>query len=176
MAGLFCSIEATAAATKNTAIGMAALWRACQHRYHAAVIQMNFEIPEVDPLGRLSAASPGGRARIIQRLNLELWDAAQQAGVSVLDVEFLRFEPDMPKGIPEGFLEAGARLGAQYVLVMSTEPLEARTLERLRDLCERAQQYGLHYRSHPAASQPGQSSHTSSLVAEPSTTPGPQRQ
>jgi sugar phosphate isomerase/epimerase len=65
-------------------------------------------------------------------------------GVSVLDVEFLRFEPELPQGIPEGFLEAGARLGAQYVLVMSTEPLEARTMERFCDLCERAQQYGLH--------------------------------
>lgn len=65
-------------------------------------------------------------------------------GVSVLDVEFLRFEPELPVGIPEGFLEAGARLGAQYVLVMSTEPLEERTLERFRDLCERAQSYGLH--------------------------------
>src|SRR5262245_27207237 len=65
-------------------------------------------------------------------------------GVSVLDVEFLRFEPELPIGVPEGFLEAGALLGAQYVLVMSVEPLEARTLERFCDLCERAQQYGLH--------------------------------
>ncbi len=64
--------------------------------------------------------------------------------VSVLDVEFLRFEPQEPQGIPQGFLEAGARLGAQYVLVMSTEPLEARTLERFCDLCERAQTYDLH--------------------------------
>jgi len=65
-------------------------------------------------------------------------------GVSVLDVEFLRFEPALPHGIPEGFLEAAARLGAQYVLVMSTEPLEARTVERFVDLCNRARQYGLH--------------------------------
>lgn len=65
-------------------------------------------------------------------------------GVSVLDVEFLRFEPEVPQGIPEGFLEAGARLGAQYVLVMSTEPLEARTVERFCGLCDRAHQYGLH--------------------------------
>jgi sugar phosphate isomerase/epimerase len=65
-------------------------------------------------------------------------------GVSVLDVEFLRFEPDFPQGIPEGFLEAGARLGARYVLAMSTEPLETRTTERFCDLCERARQYGLH--------------------------------
>lgn len=64
-------------------------------------------------------------------------------GVSVLDVEFLRFEPGESQGIPEGFLEAGARLGAKYVLVMSTEPLEARTLERFCNLCDRAQRYGL---------------------------------
>src|SRR5215510_427039 len=69
--------------------GMTALWRTCQQRYGAAVIQTNFEIPEVDPLGRLSVALPGGRARVIQRLNLDLWDAAQQAGVVVLDVEQL---------------------------------------------------------------------------------------
>ena len=65
-------------------------------------------------------------------------------GVSVLDVEFLRFEPEIPIGIPEGFLEAGARLGARYVQVMSAEPLEARTMERFCELCDRARQYGLH--------------------------------
>lgn len=65
-------------------------------------------------------------------------------GISVLEVEFLRFEPDIPVGVPEGFLETGARLGAKYVLVMSAEPDEARTLDRFGDLCERAAQFGLH--------------------------------
>jgi sugar phosphate isomerase/epimerase len=65
-------------------------------------------------------------------------------GVSVLDTEFLRFEPDQPVGIPEGFLEVSARLGAQNVLVMSAEPDEARTMERFCDLCDRAASYGLH--------------------------------
>src|SRR5690348_12478389 len=65
-------------------------------------------------------------------------------GVSVLDTEFLRFEPDQPVGIPEGFLEVSARLGATYVLVMSAEPEEARTIERFGDLCDRAAGYGLH--------------------------------
>jgi sugar phosphate isomerase/epimerase len=64
-------------------------------------------------------------------------------GVQVLDIEFLRFEQDHPVGIPEGFLEAGARLGARNVLVMSAEPVEARTLERFGELCERALPYGL---------------------------------
>ena len=65
-------------------------------------------------------------------------------GVSVLDTEFLRFEPEHPVAIPEGFLEVSARLGARNVLVMSAEPEEARTIERFCELCDRAAQYGLH--------------------------------
>jgi sugar phosphate isomerase/epimerase len=65
-------------------------------------------------------------------------------GVSVLDTEFLRFEPEHPIGIPEGFLEVSARLGARNVLVMSAEPEEARTIERFCELCDRAATYGLH--------------------------------
>ena len=58
-------------------------------------------------------------------------------GVSVFDTEFLRFEPDQPVAIPEGFLEISARLGAKQVLVMSAEREEARTLERFGELCDR---------------------------------------
>jgi sugar phosphate isomerase/epimerase len=65
-------------------------------------------------------------------------------GVSVLDTEFLRFEPEQPVGVPEGFLEVSARLGARNVLVMSAEPEEARTLERFCALCDQAAAYGLH--------------------------------
>jgi sugar phosphate isomerase/epimerase len=65
-------------------------------------------------------------------------------GVSVLDTEFLRFEPAQPVGVPEGFLEVSARLGARNVLVMSAEPEEARTIDRFGDLCDRAAAYGLH--------------------------------
>jgi sugar phosphate isomerase/epimerase len=64
-------------------------------------------------------------------------------GVSVLDTEFLRFEPEHPVGVPEGFLDVSARLGAKHVLVMSAEPEEARTLERFGELCESAARYGL---------------------------------
>ena len=64
-------------------------------------------------------------------------------GVTVLDTEFLRFEPDQPVAIPEGFLEVSARLGAQNVLVMSAEPEDARTLDRFCELCDRAATYGL---------------------------------
>ena len=64
-------------------------------------------------------------------------------GVSVLDTEFLRFEPERSVGVPEGFLEVSARLGARNVLVMSAEPDEDRTVERFGDLCDRAATYGL---------------------------------
>lgn len=67
----------------------------------------------------------------------------EDTGVSVLDTEFLRFEPDQPVAVPEGFLEVSARLGAKNVLVMSAEPEEARTLERFCELCDRAATYGL---------------------------------
>ncbi len=65
-------------------------------------------------------------------------------GVSVLDTEFLRFEPEHAVGVPEGFLEASAKLGAKNVLVMSAEPDEARTIERFCELCDRAAKYDLH--------------------------------
>ena len=68
----------------------------------------------------------------------------QDSGVTVLDTEFLRFEPEHPIGVPEGFLEVSARLGAKHVLVMSAEPEEERTLERFGELCDRAAPYGLH--------------------------------
>ena len=74
----------------------------------------------------------------------ETLERMADTGVSVLDTEFLRFEPDQPVGIPEGFLEVSARLGAKHVLVMSAEPDEARTIDRFGDLCDRAAQYGLH--------------------------------
>lgn len=67
----------------------------------------------------------------------------KDTGITVLDTEFLRFEAGEPVGVPEGFLEVSARLGATHVLVMSAEPEEARTLERFGELCDRAAPYGL---------------------------------
>jgi sugar phosphate isomerase/epimerase len=56
-------------------------------------------------------------------------------------VPALRARPAV--GVPEGFLEVSARLGARHVLVMSAEPAEVRTLERFGELCDRAATYGL---------------------------------
>jgi len=65
-------------------------------------------------------------------------------GIKVLDIEFLRFEPDIFPRIPEGFLEAGAILKAQYILVMSALPNEDETMDNFCKLCERAKAFNLH--------------------------------
>jgi len=120
-----------ATTVRNLIDGMTALWRTCQQRYRAAVIQTNFEIPEVDPLGRLSAASPGGRARVIQRLNLELWDAAQQAGVAVLDVEQLAAATGKRNWSDPGMWIAAK----QYPAADAVPPLTRNLAALVRALC-----------------------------------------
>jgi len=64
----------------------AQLWRTCQERFASAVVQFTFEIPEVDPFGGLSALVPGGRARLLQQINLRLGEAARAANVAVFDM------------------------------------------------------------------------------------------
>jgi FkbH-like protein len=67
---------------------LANLWRQCHERFNAFVIQYNFEIPSVDPYGRLSAALKGGRGRLLRQINLDLWDAEQEStGLSIIDIE-----------------------------------------------------------------------------------------
>ena len=64
------------------------LWTESRERLAAFTIQFGFEIPVEEPLGRLSTALPGGRRRLIQQLNLALWEAASKSpGVAILDIE-----------------------------------------------------------------------------------------
>ena len=64
------------------------LWNSCRDRLSAFTVQFGFEIPLDEPWGRLSMALGGGRARMIQQLNLALWEAAAKtAGLAILDVE-----------------------------------------------------------------------------------------
>jgi len=62
------------------------LWRVLRESLRAHVLQFNFDVPEVDSYGYLGRALPGGRARVLQRANLALYEAAG-AGVSVVDVD-----------------------------------------------------------------------------------------
>lgn len=56
------------------------LWLHCREHLGASVIQHNFEVPEIDAIGRLGA----GRQSVVQRLNLSLQAAGE---VAILDVE-----------------------------------------------------------------------------------------
>jgi len=68
------------------ATSFAALWEICTQELHAQVIQHNFDIPAHESYGQLSRALPGGRARLLSRLNLELL-ARAGSGVSILDFD-----------------------------------------------------------------------------------------
>ncbi len=70
---------------ENRISELAKLWRTCAERWGAAVIQHNFEVPEVDPLGRLSGILPGGRASVLRRLNAAL----AVSKVAVLDIDHI---------------------------------------------------------------------------------------
>src|SRR5260370_19580837 len=58
--------------------------------------------------------------------------------------EFLRFEPDQPRGVPGSCLELAARLVAQNVLVISAAPGVARTSAPIGKLGDPAAPQHLH--------------------------------
>jgi len=79
------SPESTASDTIST---FASLWQHCRDRLRAFVLQHNFEVPNVEPYGRLSWSLPGGRSRLLQRINVGLWDAIEhESDVAVVDVD-----------------------------------------------------------------------------------------
>jgi sugar phosphate isomerase/epimerase len=67
----------------------------------------------------------------------------RDTGIKVLDVEILRLKPETDVTDYEPMLETAAELGARYVLVAGNDPDEARTSERLAQLCDLAKPLGL---------------------------------
>lgn len=67
----------------------------------------------------------------------------KDTGVRVLDTEILRLKPDTDVAAYEPVLEVAAELGAKYVLVAGNDPDEARTVDRLAQLCDIAAPLGL---------------------------------
>jgi FkbH-like protein len=64
------------------------LWSTCRTRWNAYVLQFDFEVPGDEPWGRLSMSLPGGRARLLQSMNLKLWEMAEHSpGVAMVDVD-----------------------------------------------------------------------------------------
>ena len=67
----------------------------------------------------------------------------RDTGIKVLDVEILRLKPDTDVSACLPMLDTAAELGARYVLVAGNDPDEARTAERLAQLCDLAAPLGL---------------------------------
>ncbi|MFM0228460.1 sugar phosphate isomerase/epimerase family protein [Paraburkholderia dipogonis] len=76
-------------------------------------------------------------------LKRETLACLRDTGVKVLDVEILRLKPDTDVAACKPMLDTAAELGARYVLVAGNDPDEARTAERLAQLCDLAAPLGL---------------------------------
>ncbi|WP_213301720.1 sugar phosphate isomerase/epimerase family protein [Paraburkholderia sacchari] len=76
-------------------------------------------------------------------LKRETLAVLRDTGLRVLDVEILRLKPDTDVNSYKPMLETAAELGARYVLVAGNDPDEARTVERLGQLCDLAAPLGL---------------------------------
>jgi len=61
-----------------------ALWAALHGAFDCHVIQHAFDLPQADSAGLLGMQQPGGRSRLVHRVNLALADALPR-GVSLLD-------------------------------------------------------------------------------------------
>jgi sugar phosphate isomerase/epimerase len=64
-------------------------------------------------------------------------------GISVLDVEVLRFRPNTGPDHVLPILDAGAQLGARYVLVICNDPDEPRVVDRFAATCAAAADRGM---------------------------------
>jgi FkbH-like protein len=72
---------------------LASLWSICRDRYGAAVIQWNYEVPALDPMGRFGRLQSGARNRLLHAINEELWQAEHaQRGAFILDVDGIASE------------------------------------------------------------------------------------
>lgn len=70
-------------------------------------------------------------------------EVLKASGIRVLDVEVIGIEPDTRAANYRFLFEAGARLGAQYVVAISMDGDEARVTEHYAELCAEAANYGL---------------------------------
>lgn len=73
--------------------GLASLWSHCRDRYGSAVIQWNYEVPILDPMGRLGKLREGARNHSLNAINAELWQAERAGrGAFILDIEGIASE------------------------------------------------------------------------------------
>jgi FkbH-like protein len=64
------------------------IWNSIAANFHCHIIQHNFVVPELSAIGALSSRTSTGRANVIRRLNLALFErSAMRSDVTVLDVD-----------------------------------------------------------------------------------------
>jgi FkbH-like protein len=72
---------------------LASLWSICRERYGAALIQWNYEVPVLDPMGRFGRIQSGARNRLLHSINEELWQGERaQRGAFILDIDGIASE------------------------------------------------------------------------------------
>jgi FkbH-like protein len=72
---------------------LANLWSLCRERYGAAVIQWNYEVPVLDPMGRLGNLQPAARNHLLRAIDAELWEAERAGrGAFILDIDGIASE------------------------------------------------------------------------------------
>lgn len=70
-------------------------------------------------------------------------EALARHGLVVLDIEVIRIEAGTHAADFRPIFEAGARLGARYVLAVAMDPDEARAAQRYAEVCAEAAPFGL---------------------------------
>ncbi|HEX3880552.1 MAG TPA: HAD-IIIC family phosphatase, partial [Bryobacteraceae bacterium] len=72
---------------------LATLWSICRERYGAAVIQWNYEVPMLDPMGRFGRVHTAARNYLLHAINAELWESERTSrGAFILDIDGIASE------------------------------------------------------------------------------------
>lgn len=84
--------SACAAAVAHVADEIQALWDTIRRHQQPVMVQSTVDPPAVRTLGNFEAATPSGRTRLLQQLNLLIADRASQSGVLLFDLHSLAAE------------------------------------------------------------------------------------
>jgi len=119
----------------------------------------NLMVPDADPLQQIEAASQAGfdavglcinpperlGASLVENLAFrrQVKNLLLERGLTVLDIEVFPLRPELDVASLAPVLEAGADLGAQFVLVTGNDIDEERACENYAALCELSRPLGL---------------------------------